>query len=78
MGKYSPTDIDLGITNQSQFVSAMQMSLMTDKLNLYDTKSRAEAVKIYHKKFCPNEFSINKTQRGFGKYFPYELFMFQR
>ena len=78
MGKYSPTDIDLEITNQSQFESAMQMGLMTDKLNLYDTKSRAEAVKIYHKKFCPNEFSINKTQRGFGQYFPYEFSMFQR
>ena len=78
MGKYSPTDIDLKITNQSQFESAMQMGLMTDKMNLFDTKSRAEAVKIYHKKFCPNGFSLGKTQRGFGQHFSYELSMFQR
>ena len=78
MGKYSPSDIDLEITNQSQFESAMQMGLMTDKLNLFDTVSRAEAVKIYHQKFCPSGFSLFKTQRGFGQYFSYELSMFEK
>ena len=78
MGKYSPSDIDLEISNQTQFESAMQMGLMTDKLNLFDTVSRAEAVKIYHQKFCPSGFSLFKTQRGFGQYFLYELSMFEK
>lgn len=78
MGKYSPSDIDLEITNQTQFESAMQMGLMTDKLNLFDTVSRAEAVKIYHQKFCPSGFSLFKTQRGFGQYFSYEMSMFEK
>lgn len=78
MGKYSPSDIDLEITNQSQFESAMQMGLMTDKLNLFDTVSRSESVKIYHQRFCPSGFSLLKTQRGFGQYFSYELSMFEK
>ena len=78
MGKYLPSDINLEITNQSQFESAMQMGLMTDKLNLFDTASRSKALRIYHQKFCPSGFSLLKTQRGFGQYFPYELSMFKK
>ena len=78
MGKYSPSDIDIEITNQSQFESAMQMGLMTDKLKLFDSNARADAVKIYHTKFCPNKFNLRKTQRGFGQYFSYELSLFER
>lgn len=78
MGKYSPSNIDLEITNQSEFKSAMQMGLMTDTFGLFDTTSRAEAVKIYHQKFCPSGFSLFKTQRGFGQYFAYELSMFEK
>ena len=78
MGKYLSSDIDLEITNQSEHESAMQMGLMTDKLRLFDTKARADAVKIYHKKFCPNKFNLRKTQRGFGQYFSYELSLFGR
>jgi len=78
IGKYSPSDIDLEVKNKDQFKSAMKMGLITDMVKLYDVNARKEAVKIYHKRYCPSGFNLRKTQRGFGQYFLYELSLFEK
>lgn len=78
MGKYSPLDIDLEIKNVNEFSSAIKMGLMSDVVPLFDVAARIEAVKTYHKIFCPNGFDLKKTQRGFGQYLSYELSLFGR
>ena len=76
IGKYSPNDIDLEITNQSQFDSALEMGLIKERIKMFDSFGRKDAVKLYHKRFCPDKFSLLKTQRGFGQYVLYELSLF--
>ncbi len=78
LGKYSPSDIDLEITNTNEYESAMEMGLITDKFKLFDINRREEAVKIYHEIYCPNGFTLLKTQRGFGQHLSYELSLFHK
>ena len=78
MGKYDPNDIDLEIRKTNEYEAALQMGIMQNKYKLYNTDQRKLALEEYLKVFCPNNFKLNKTQRGFGQYLQYQLALFKK
>ena len=78
MGKYDPNDIDIEIKKTNEYKAALKMGIMQNKYKLYNTDQRKLALEEYLKVFCPNNFKLNKTQRGFGQYLQYQLALFQK
>lgn len=78
MGKYNPTDVDIEIKKTNEYKAALQMGIMQNKYKLYNSDERIMAVKEYLKVFCPRNFRLNKSQRGFGQYLQYQLAIFNK
>ncbi len=77
MGKYDPQEIDLKIKNESQYKSVLKMGLLTEKFRIFDDKKRVNVEKKYLQVFCPKNFSLLKTSRGFGQYLSYQLALYE-
>tara|TARA_Y100001958_G_C21248329_1_gene580890 strand:+ start:855 stop:1781 length:927 start_codon:yes stop_codon:yes gene_type:complete len=77
MGKYRPEEINLEIENKSEYKSVIKMGLITKEYKIFDDDERLLAEKEYLKIFCPKNFSLLKTSRGFGQYLSYQLALYK-
>ena len=78
MGKYDPNDIDIEITKVNEYKAALKMGIMQKKYKLHNTDERIIAVEEYLKLYCPKNFNLIKSQRGFGQYLQHQLALFKK
>ena len=77
MGKYNAADMGININCAKELDIAMNMGLITDSYSAFNNLAIVESKLIYHRYYCPQNFTLIKEQRGFGQYSSFGLALFK-
>ena len=76
--KYDPSIIGVDVVFENQKEEALKSGLCIDIFDIYNPIELELARSKYRKLYCPNDFSLSESQRGFGQYGHFELSLFTR